>query len=198
MISLAEEMVPNGFEEETLDFGFVQRPSSGAALLRVDRPGARLKVKLTFPPMRPDEARRVLPRLKRAVREGLRVQWPLVDVSQGLPGSPVVDGTPEGGTSLPVRGLAPGYVAKVGYVLHIEEAATGARYLHQLQATAVADAAGAAVFDIEPPLRAPFADGDAIELAQPTIEGLLAEAPGSSINLNRLVYGTALTIEEAR
>ena len=198
MIDLAEEMEPNGFEMELMDFGFIQRPSSGAASLRVDRPGSRMRVKLTFPPMRPDHARRVLPRLKRAVREGLRVRWPMVDVSQGLPGSPVVDGAMPTGTTLPVRGLRPGYVAKVGYVLHIEEAATGNRYCHELQATVIANGAGEAEFDIEPPLRAPFADGDTIELARPTIEGWLIEAPGAALNVNRLVYGTALTIEEAQ
>lgn len=197
MIDLSDDMIPNGFDDELLDFGFYQRPSSGASLLRVDRSGSRMKVALTFPPLRPDDARKVLPRLKRAVREGLRVRWPLVDVSQGLPGSPVVDGDEPSGTTLPVRGLTPGYVAKVGYVFHIEEAATGARYFHEIQETVVADGSGNAEFDIEPPLRAPFADGDVIELAAPTIEGALIDPVGSSLNVNRLRYPSTLIIEEA-
>lgn len=196
MIDLSDEMIPNGFSEQLIDFGFWQQPSSGAAETRVNRPGSRMQVTLTFPPMRQETALRVLPRLKRAIREGLRVQWPLIEVSQGLPGAPVVDGIVGAGTSLPVRGLTPGYVAKAGYVFHIEEAATGVRCWHEVQTTVVADAAGEAVFDIEPPLRVPFADGDPIELARPTIEGRLLEAPGSDLNVNRLRYPSTLTIRE--
>lgn len=196
MIDLSAEMIPSGLDEQLLDFGFWQQPSSGAEPLRVDRPGSRMRATLTFPPMPHDVALRVLPRLKRAVREGLRVRWPLAGVSQGLPGNPVVDGAEPTGTSLPVRGLLPGYVAKCGYVLHIEQASTGAREWHQLLATVVADATGKAVFDIEPPLRAPFADGDVIELARPTFEGRLIDSLGAQITVNRLRYPSALTIEE--
>lgn len=196
MIDLSAEMIPNGVGEELLDFGYWQQPSSGAEPQRIDRPGGRMRATLTFPPMPAAVALRVLPRLKRAVREGLRVEWPLAGVSQGLPGSPVVDGAEPTGTSLPVRGLRPGYVAKCGYVLHIEQAATGKRFWHQLVATVVADGTGDATFDIEPPLRAVFADGDVIELARPTIEGRLIEAPGMQINVNHLRYPSALTIEE--
>ncbi len=95
-----------------------------------------------------------------------------------------------------MRGLTPGYVAKAGYVLHIEEAATGVRCWHEVQTTAVANDAGEVVLSIEPPLRVPFADGDAIELARPTIEGRLLEAPGSELNVNHLRYPSALTIRE--
>lgn len=196
MIDLSEEMIPNGLSDQLIDFGFWQEPSSGAAETRVNRPGSRMQVTLTFPPMRQEIALRVLPRLKRAVREGLRVRWPLVGVSQGLPGNPVVDGVVGAGTTLPVRGLTPGYVAKAGYVLHIEEAATGARCWHEVQTTVVADGAGEAVLSIEPPLRVPFADGDVIELARPTIEGRLIDAPGSELNVNHLRYPSALTIRE--
>lgn len=196
MIDLSDEMIPNGFGDQLVDMGFWQEPSSGAEPQRIDRQGNRMRVTLSFPPLEPDVALRVLPRLKRAVREGLRVEWPLLGVSQGLPGSPVVDGDEPTGTSLPVRGLRPGYVAKCGYVFHIVRAATGKRYWHQILTTVVADGSGDATFDIEPPLRAVFADGDVIELARPTIEGRLLGTVASDLNVNRLRYPSALTIEE--
>jgi len=198
MIDLADEMVPNGAEIELLDYGFLQQPSSGAGSVRVSRPGSRFKVTLSFPPMPEDDARRVLPRLKRAKREGLRVRWPIGRGGQGFPGSPVVDGDEVAGTSLPVRGLTPGYAAKVGFVFHIEEGATGERHCHELLATAIAAPDGTAVFDIEPPLRAPFADGDTIELGAPTLEGWLLDNPVQSLSVDRLVRGVTLVLEEAQ
>ena len=66
MIDLSDDMIPNGFSEELVDFGFLQQPSSGAESVRVNRPGTRMRVTLSFPPMRPEQAMRVLPRLKRA------------------------------------------------------------------------------------------------------------------------------------
>lgn len=196
MIDLADDMVPNGAEIELLDFGFLQRPSSGAPAIRVTRPGSRFKVTLTFPPMIESHARKVLPRLKRAKREGLRARWPIGREGQGFPGAPVVDGPEVAGTSLPVRGLTPGYAAKVGYILHIEEGATGERCVHELMETAIAGADGRAVFNIEPPLRAPFADGDTIELAAPTIEGWPLVNPLQALSVDRLVRGVVIELEE--
>lgn len=197
MIDLSDEMIPSSVGEESLDFGFWQQPSSGAEPLRVDRPGSRMRASFSFPAMPADVALRVLPRLKRAMRQGLRVRWPLASVNQGMPGSPVVDGAEPTGTTLPVRGLRPGYVAKCGYVLHIEQAATGKRCFHQLLATVVANGSGEAEFDIEPPLRVPFADGDVIELVRPTIEGRIVGGVASDLNVNHLRYPSTLTIEEA-
>src|SRR3546814_1909417 len=60
-------------------------------------------------------------RLLKAKREGLRIPYPLIDVPQGAPGSPVVDGADQSGTTINLRGLTPGYAAKEGYWLSIEE-----------------------------------------------------------------------------
>lgn len=196
MIDLSELMVPNNMEEELLDFGFLQRPSSGASTIRVDRPGSRMKATFSFPPMRTDDARALMPLLKRAVREGLRIKWPLVDISQGVPGNPVVDGDDQAGTTLAVRGFNPGYQVKTGYVFHIEDG-DGNRYWHEVQAPVIANDDGEAELDIEPPLRAPFEDGDTIEMAKPTFEGWLIGNPTKATTVDRLVAGTRLTIEEA-
>ena len=74
----------------------------------------------------------------------------------------------------------------------------GARYLHFAGSNEVADGAGEASFTIEPALRAPFDDGDAVLLAAPTVEGALIEGGGRSLAVDRLVrFGAVLTIEEA-
>jgi hypothetical protein len=170
---------------------------SGAASLRVDRPGNRYRVEITYPPMKPDTARKFIARLQRAKREGLRVEFPLLGVKQGSPGDPVVDGADPTGTTLPVRGLTPNYAVKEGWWLHAEDA-DGVRYLHSIQANVLADATGDIELDIEPPIRAPLADGSTIQLSVPTIEGVLVEDVGWSLSVDRLVrFGGSIVIEEA-
>ena len=172
MITLPSDMIPASVEVSELDFGMVLRPAQGGAVTRIDRPGNRHAAKVRMPPMVADRARVLLARLKRARREGLRLPYPLVGESQGVPGAPVVDGAVSGGTSLPVRALTAYYTAKEGYWLHVIDA-DGTRYLHSLAATVSADAAGEATLTLNEMLRAPLADGSAVGLSAPTIEGLV-------------------------
>lgn len=191
MIELPESPAPNGMEPALLDYGGVLR---GASTIRIDRPGSRYRIGFSYPPMKPDTARKFTARLQRAKREGVRVTLPLL-VHQSFPGAPVVDGAGQAGTTLSVRGLTPGYAAKEGFWLTLIEA-DGTAYLHSLAATAIADAAGNADFEIEPPLRAPFADGAAIELAAPWIEGFVdGDEWGWSVPVNRLI-AVGFTVEE--
>src|SRR3546814_10400759 len=75
---------------------------------------------ISFPPMLPSVSRIFIARLLKAKREGLRIPYPLIDVPQGAPGSPVVDGADQSGTTINLRGLTPGYAAKEGYWLRSE------------------------------------------------------------------------------
>ncbi len=193
MIELPAKPRPNSMDAALLDFGFTQR---GAASLRVDRPGARHRAMFGFQPMRPDEARAFLARFKRGKRQGVRVYIPLL-VDQGSPGSPVVDGAGQAGSSIAVRGLTPAYIAREDFWLTIVEA-DGKAYLHSMAETAVAAADGTATFEIEPPLRAPFADGDTIHIGKPYMEGFIdgSELPWR-IPPNQFIELT-LTVEEYR
>lgn len=191
MIELPASPAPNGMEPALLDYGIVQR---GASSLRVNRAGNRYRVAFSYPPMQPEKAHTFTGRLTRAKRDGVKITLPLI-VPQGSPGAPVVDGVGQSGTSLAVRDLNAGYPAKEGFWLTIYEA-DGTGYLHQVVETVRADASGNATLAIEPPLRAPFADGDPIELAAPTVEGFVdGEEWGWSIPVNRLV-AVSFTVEE--
>lgn len=191
MIELPDSPAPNGMEPELLDYGFVQR---GASSLRVDRPGSRYRITFSFPPMTPDNSRKFIARLQRAKREGLRIDLPLL-VAQGVPGSPVVDGAGQAGSTIAVRGLTPHYAAKEGYWLTIT-AVDGTAYLHNVSEPSVADASGEAIFEIEPPLRAPFADGDEIEMGKPFVQGFVdGDSWGWQVPVNKLV-ALGFTLEE--
>lgn len=170
MIVLPSLPRPNRMVVETLDFGFTQR---GAASLRVERPGGRFRLAFSWPSeiMRPPVSSKFTAKLKRAKRQGVQIDV-LPPFPQGAPGSPVVDGSGQSGTSIDVRGLTPGYTAREDYWLTIVEA-DGTAYLHSVFQTVRAGSDGRATLEIEPPLRAPFADGDRVELARPFIQGEL-------------------------
>jgi hypothetical protein len=146
--------------------------------------------------MRQDVADTFTAALARAKRQGVRIYLP-VRVPQGIPGSPVVDGAGQTGSTLAVRGLVAGYAARVGFWLTILEAAdddTG--YLHRMFQTSVADGTGDAVWEIEPPLRAPFADGDVIHIGNPYIEGFIdGDSWGYDIEEAEMTVLT-ITVEE--
>src|SRR3546814_187997 len=196
MIELPNSPAPNGAQPSLLDYGMTLRPGTGAAVLRVDRKGSRYKANISFPPMLPSVSRIFIARLLKAKREGLRIPYPLIDVPQGAPGSPVVDGADQSGTTINLRGLTPGYAAKEGYWLSIEDE-TGQHYLHNVSETARADGSGDLILNITPELRWPFEDGATVHLAKPMIEGFVDGNEWSwAIPVNKLI-AIEFTLEEA-
>lgn len=169
MIELPSKPKPNQMTPGMIDRGYILR---GASSLRVDRAGNRWAFNFTYPPMQQDEADTFTAPLARAKRQGVRIYLP-VRVPQGIPGAPLVDGAvTAAASSLDVKGLNVGYVARVGFWLTIVDA-DGVGYLHRVVETVVADGSGNATLQIEPPLRAPFADGDTVHLGKPFIEGFI-------------------------
>ena len=176
-----------------IDFGFIQRPSTGAGATKIDRPGLRLGAEFSLPSMPADAARIFVNRLLRAKSEGLRVPWPLMDISQGAPGNPVVNGSGASGTSLPVRGATPGYQVKEGWWLNVVDGA-GVYYLHGVAAD-VTLASGSGTITVWPPLRADLSDGDNVVLDAPKMEGLVTSETKWPVTTDHNV-ALSFTLEE--
>lgn len=196
MVELPETPAPNGMQPTLLDFGITLRPSSGAAVQRIDRPGSRFRMEVSFPPMKADVARTFVNRLLKAKREGLRMEVPLLGVSQGNPGSPVVDGASQTGTAISLRGFNPHHAVKEGYWLTLVDA-EGDYYLHQCTAPVFADATGDATLAIEPAIRAPLPDGATVLLAKPKMQGFIDGDVTWGMQLANLVDGVGFALEEA-
>lgn len=197
MIELPSTPAPNSVDVELLDYGMLLRSPTGGSTLRVDRAGSRYKVTVGFPPMQPTVARQFTARLQRAKREGLRIEFPLLGATQGSPGSPVMDGADQGGITLNLRSLTVGYVIAEGYWLTLV-GASGDRYLHQVVTGDTVGGDGKATLSIEPPLRAPLADGSTVILDAPTVQGFLTDMVGWNLAVDRLVrVGGSIVIEEA-
>lgn len=196
MIELPEGIHPRSMRVTPIDFGFEQRPQTGAAIRRIDRPGNRFRVAFTFNRIEGEAARIMVNRLMRARREGLRIRLPLAH-SQAVYGSPVVDGNDSEGTTLKLRGLQPGSLIKEGWWLTVIDAA-GTRYLHNNCTTVQADAAGKAVLTIEWPLRTFPGDGDQVLIAAPEAEGLVTEVVAWEHELGDLISFEGFTLEERK
>jgi hypothetical protein len=195
VIDLPPWAIPNGATASLLDWGGVLRPSTGAALLRVDRLGSRYKVAFSFPPFDdPAQARVIVSRLIRAKRMGLRAPFPLV-TAQPLQDC-VVDQAGQSGTTLKVRGLFRGSVVREGFWLSIVRA-DGQRFLHNVGGQVMVGEDGRAALPLSEMLRWPFADGDKVEFVRPMIEGLVdGNEQAWAMSLERWV-NIEFTIEEA-
>ncbi|MDG6079749.1 hypothetical protein E3U23_11170 [Erythrobacter litoralis] len=187
MIELPDAPAPNGASPAMLDFGIDLVPPTGAAELRVDRPGSRFTIEVSFPPMEPEKARVFVSRLLEAKRKGVRIPFPLLGVDQGIPGEPRIAGGGQAGTTIAMRGFVPGYVFKEGFWLSIENV-EGQHFLHNCRSTGIAADDGRASMKIEPALRFPFADGAKVHLVEPMIEGRpVGTEWGWQIPVNRLI-----------
>lgn len=196
MVELPETPAPNGMQPTLLDYGITLRPSSGAAVQRIDRPGSRFRMEVSFPPMKADLARTFVNRLLKAKREGLRMEVPLLGVSQGSPGSPVVNGANQTGTTISLRGFNPHHAVKEGYWLTLVDAA-GDYYLHQCTDPVFVDGSGTATLEIEPPIRAPIPDGATVLLGKPKVQGFIDGEVTWGMELGNLVTGIGFALEEA-
>lgn len=153
------------------------------------RPGSRMGVRLTLPPMDIDDARLWVAALLRASREMARVEWPQPGLDPGDPGAPVISAASSANaTVIAIGGLAPGYAILAGQAFNQVKA--GQSRLHFCVQT------GTTPLIIAPPLRKPAVVGDVLNLANPVIEGLV-DGPATWKVDAAAIYGITFTIREA-
>lgn len=186
MITLPTTPAPNDAQTSMIDYGANLRGALGARTVRVDRPGNRFRAAISYPLMKPAEARVFVSRLMRAKSTFVRMPWPLLGISQGAPGSPVVNGAGQAGTAIALRGLTPNYPFLEGYWISLFGG--GQHYLHNVTNAVNATAGGLATVNIVPALRFPFPDGAVVNVAQPMIDGFVdGESTDWAIRVDRMV-----------
>lgn len=195
MITLPPGVYPRTVKPILLDYGITVRPSSGAPAQRYNRLGSRYAMEFELPPLDAATARLVKARLIQAKRDALRMPVPLPEGAQGSPGAPLVDGTDSAGTTLKLKGLTPGWMAREGYWLNVTDA-DGNLYLHDVAAPVRAGSDGKATLTLSLPLRCALANYAAVRIANPVIEGLLTSDVNWTIPVGRIVSVPPFTIEE--
>ena len=129
--------------------------------------------------------------------EVFALEIPQPDLDIGNPGTPRVKGAGQGGTSLVLDGLTPGYTMRQSQWLSI--IISGQRYAYRTRAPSTASGLGEITVSINPAIRVSPADNNVVEIANPKIEGY-ADLPAQAFDMDSsgMVRGLSFTLKERR
>jgi len=178
-----------------MNFGGVQSSALGPAQ-RIDRLGSRWAFQFASVPMdlEPD-GRRWGALFDQAEVEGgiFRIRQPGLNV--GAPGLPLIAADTPLGRSLPLAGLTPGCVIRLGQWLSV--IVDGQRYLDRAMEQVIAESDGTATVTIKYLIRSPMSEGDVVEIAVPKIEGSVDGAFGGGWGNDRTTSFSFTVREDA-
>lgn len=135
---------------------------------RNDRKGDHYAVDFNMPPMEPNEARAW--RKLQTGSDTVLMKMPQPGFDVGTPGTPLVNGSMQLGSTLNLKGLTPGYVVRAGQFFSI--ITLGRRWLYAADADATANAGGNISIPLEVMIRTNHQNNDVVLIADPEIEGL--------------------------
>lgn len=163
----------SGAKIRLLDWGGKLTPWGGGVTQNLLRLGTRSGVEYKLPRMRSDPHGRVWGmKLREGKLSGVIVPFIQDGFRVGAPGSPVVDGAGQSGSTLSIRGFTSRYGIRYGQAFSLIHA--GRRYLHFAAANAVVGADGKIVLPIFPMLRVLPGNAAVLEFAKPMLEGSLS------------------------
>lgn len=172
-----------------------QRSGTGGSLTPLTRAGDHLAIEVDVGTLAIECGRELLADLARGMGERIRVPIPEPGVDKGAPGTPLVNGAGQAGTSLILDGLTPQYVVRKGWFFTV--VTTDGPSAHVVTAEVAASALGAATVTFWPELWLQPADNDTIVLVDPYIEGLIVdEGNQTSSGYFSAVSTDAFTVEE--
>jgi hypothetical protein len=146
-------------------------PQMGGPTIRVNRLGTRFNLKFNAREMNVTQALNYLSNLNQGLASPVRMSVPQPTFTYGVPGTPVVNGANQSGSSLALHGFTPGYVIQKGQLFSFSTA--GNYYLHQVTTMETANGSGVVTVPIFPMLRISPADGDGCQFDTPQIQGWL-------------------------
>lgn len=166
-------------------------PVLDGEIQRFGRTGAKFGISIELPPMEYNDARLWVAALLRAEREKVRMEWPQPGLSTTpAPAVTIGAASSANATVIALAGLPAGYAVLAGqFFNHVKDAVPR---LHSCVQT------GTSPIIISPPLRAPAAVGDKIELDKPIIEGWI-DGPETPWSVDAAhLYGLSFTLREAK
>lgn len=170
--------------------------SGGGADQQVNRSGERSEARITLPPVPMTDVPAWQADL-RVTADTFILNIPESGISIGSPGTPLVNGGSQTGSSLITDGWTASHVIAKGKWLSIS--VSGLLYLYQVKAAVTANGSGQATLSIQPPLRTSPADNAALNVNPAKIEGFLELPDGAlAITVSRLMEGCSFIIRERR
>lgn len=173
-------------------------PTFAGPTTRVQRLGSRWAIDFELPPMLFADAMAWVAALTKAEGDTVVIDVPQPGFDPGAPGTPLVNGAAQAGSSINLDGFASGYLAKAGQWFSLT--ISGQRFLYQVAADKAATTGVTpgvmAALAISPMIRRAPADNAAVEFALPKIEGFLSgRETGWTVDVARMV-GLSFTIQE--
>jgi hypothetical protein len=139
----------------------------------IDRPGYRYGVQYTLPYLASSKEARIFEALlEQGSREDVSYPYPL-DIKAIVAGPAKVNGSSPPGAVIPVKGLVPGTMFRIGQPIAVV-LADGTGCIHKVKTAVIADNAGHATLSVFPLTRMTFADNLVIEVERPRIRGILS------------------------
>jgi hypothetical protein len=178
-----------------IDAGGAVAGSLGGASDYIDRPGYRYAVQFELPAIPSGKEARIFETLlEQGARQDVSYPWPL-DQKPIVAGTPLINGSTPPGASLPLKGLLPSAIIRVGQPLAVI-LADGTGFIHKSTTEVIADSLGHATLTVNPLTRTTFADGLTVEIEHPRIRGILSWQGSSQGGFGR--RGFTFTITERR
>lgn len=146
-------------------------PAFGGDEQELLRKGTRYALTYRMPPMRYVDAMDWIDLMAEGDTVAMQVYQP--GFATGSPGTPLVKGAGQAGTSLLIDGLTPSYVIRKGQFLSILTG--GQRFLYLCRSEVIASSSGEATVALRTMLRRPPVDNAVVEIAQPMIEGFVRD-----------------------
>lgn len=160
-------------EPGLIDFGAVMAPQQGGPAQKLNRLGNRFTIDVEGATVPTESTGRLFAsKLRQALTAGAIWPVPQDGLTIGSPGSPLVNGSSQTGSSLVLKGFTAGYTVRDGQFFSIVHA--GRRYLYAATADTAADGSGNMTLPINPMIRVSPSGNDVCEFATPYIEGYLS------------------------
>lgn len=172
----------------------VQSAAAGGARLPINRTGDHWSVEVDTGALGIVCARELLADILRGAGEMVRVYIPQPGIDTGAPGAPRVKGGDQAGSTLLVDGLTPYFAVRKGWFVTVVTDGVGRPYL--VTGEVIADAAGEATLPLWPMLHVQPADNDAVEIAEPYLDGLIVEGGEENSGLLPVGVPDSFVIEE--
>lgn len=151
------------------------RPAWGGDIQRLNRAGSRYAIDVTMPVMTYADAQDWSDINDETSTVTMQIVQPGFD--PGAPGTTLVKGAAQSGTTLIIDGFTPYYVLRKNQWISVS---TGGRlYAYRVKTEVVASSLGEASVVLTTMLRVSPADNDPVEIAAPRIEGF-ATVPGDA------------------
>ncbi|WGM31503.1 hypothetical protein [Brevundimonas sp. NIBR11] len=124
------------------------------------------------------------------------VAIPQMGLEIGTPGTALVNGSGQSGSSLSIKGFVPGYQVRKGQAFnHI--GSDGVRRIYIADAAATANGSGVATITLETMLNWPPANNEPVSFSDVRIEGFAAVERGSFLQDGNGYYNIRFTVEES-